>query len=137
MDGYLRWWSDAAKRWCSVSDTSNASDAAGVLRGPLPVSPVGVSISGTAPTLRSGTITAANVAQQLAPPKSGRVRLAIQNRSSGDLFVRWDGANASTNNNSLQIAPGSYWENPPHWCPASAVSIIGATTGQAFWAEEA
>lgn len=95
-----------------------------------------VPATGGTPTDRSGTITAGGTAQQLAASNSSRRYLLIQNQSTGNLYIRFTGT-AAADQTSLRIAAGDYWESPPHYCPTSAVSIIGATAGQAFHSVEA
>ena len=91
--------------------------------------------SGT-PTDRSGAVAVGGVAQQLAPANSARTYWAIQNRSSGDLFVRLGGT-AADDRNRRKIAPGALYESPPLFADTRAISVYGATGGQQFWAEEA
>ena len=83
---------------------------------------------------RSGTITIGGTAQTLAPAWKGRHGCAIQNQSTGDLWVNSTAA-AVASQPSFLIAPGAMY-----LClsPASdgAFSIIGATPGQAFAARE-
>ncbi len=84
---------------------------------------------------RSGTITAGGTAQQLAPVNAARRGLVIQNQSSGDLFMNGLAA-ATLDGNSLKVPAGFTYETPPHHAGTGAVSVIGATTGQAFYARE-
>jgi hypothetical protein len=92
-------------------------------------------------TDRSGTITAGGTAQQImaAPAEADdREYLVIQNVSSGDLWVNF-GVVAVQSQPSIKLIPGaslelSYAGNG--YCPSQFVSIIGATTGQAFVAKE-
>ena len=83
---------------------------------------------------RSGTITTGGTAQALAPAWTGRHGCAIQNQSTGNLWVN-STATAVASQPSFLIAPGSMY-----LCrlPATdgSLSIIGATTGQAFAARE-
>lgn len=83
---------------------------------------------------RSGTITTGGTAQQLAPAWSGRHGCLLQNLSSGDLWVSELGAAAATQP-SIRVPAGAQY-----LCmvPASgqALSVFGATTGQAFAARE-
>jgi hypothetical protein len=91
---------------------------------------------------RSGTITTGGTAQQLAPARQGRRGYSIQNQSTGDLWVRALGnreaaiANAAATQPSRKIPAGAYYETPPFGAPEGPISIYGATTGQAFQAEE-
>ena len=89
-------------------------------------------------TARAGTLTTANAAQDLMPANTARNGWTIQNQSNGALYIRSKGV-AGTNlatldQNSLIIPPGAAYD-PPKVSP-HAVSIIGATAGQAFFAEE-
>lgn len=88
-----------------------------------------------APTTRSNTITAGGTAQTLAPAKANRRGFVIQNQSSGPLY--WNAIGTATvDQNSMLLNAGDYYESPPHHVGPGAISIIGATTGQAFYARE-
>jgi len=84
---------------------------------------------------KSGTIATGGLAQVLAAANSARVGLFIQNNSTGDLWISSIGTAAAAQP-SLWLPPGSYYEFPQGGVPATAVSIYGATTGQAFSARE-
>ncbi len=84
---------------------------------------------------RSGTITAGGTAQQLMPANTSRRGFAIQNQSTGDLYVNSIGT-AAADQSSLKIAAGDYYETSTQHVGIGAVSIIGATTGQVFYARE-
>lgn len=84
---------------------------------------------------RSGTITAGNTAQVLMPANPGRVGYYIQNTSDGDLWLNELGT-ANLRQPSLKIPSGALYESPITGCAAGAISIIGATTSQAFAARE-
>lgn len=86
-------------------------------------------------TSRSGTIAAGGTAQQLAAANSSRRGIAIQNQSTGDLWINGTGT-AAADQTSLRIPAGALYESPSHHVGVGAISIIGATTGQAFWARE-
>ena len=84
-------------------------------------------------TNRSGTITAGGTAQQLAAANTTRRALYGQNISAADLWVNEVGGNAAVG------AAGSYKVGPGEGFSIStnrAISIVGATTGQAFTAVE-
>ncbi len=83
----------------------------------------------------SGQIATASTAQQLAPARPDRQGLFIQNLSSGDLWINMDGI-ALAGRPALRIAPGQLYESPSHGVPGTAVSVFGATAGQAFSARE-
>lgn len=84
---------------------------------------------------KSGTIAAGGVAQVLAAANKERRGFWIQNVSSGDLWVSEVG-NASATQPSILLAAGQMYEPFPGVCPTGAISIFGATTGQAFSARE-
>ena len=84
---------------------------------------------------RSGTITSGGTAQVLMASRTGRLGFWIQNQSVGDLWISSIGTAAATQP-SLKIAPGDLYEAPINGIPMGAVSIFGATTGQAFAARE-
>lgn len=98
---------------------------------------VGAPPGDTAATL-SGTITLGATAQQLAAANANRKGWAVQNQSMDYLYVRGRGAggavDATQDQNSIRIAPGQ--EYLADYVTANALSIIGPTTGQAFWARE-
>ncbi len=86
-------------------------------------------------TSRASTITSGGTAQTLASSNSSRKFFAVQNQSSGDIYVRWTGT-AAGDNTSLKLSPGDYFETGAGYVSTQAISIYGATTGQAFWAVE-
>lgn len=100
---------------------------------PLPMSVTG----GAAGTLvdRSGTIAVGGTAQQLAPSNAGRNGFLIQNLSAGDLWFSTL-ATAVASQPSLKLPAGMTYETPLSGFGTGAISIIGATTGQAFAARE-
>lgn len=79
----------------------------------------------------SGTITAGGTAQTLDAINGARQGFWIQNQSAGDLYISTI-ATAVAGQPSLRIPSGALYENPVGLCPVGAISIIGATTGQAF-----
>jgi len=89
-------------------------------------------------TDRSGATASASVAQDLMAANADRSGWLIQNQSSANLYVRSkgaaDGTAATADNHSLIVPPGGYYE-PPKVTP-HALSILGAASGQAFFAEE-
>lgn len=84
---------------------------------------------------RSGTITTGGTAQNAAASNASRIGFAIQNNSSGDLWFNTL-ATAVQSQPSIKVAAGGYYETPPGVSPTGAISIIGATTAQAFSARE-
>lgn len=96
---------------------------------PLPISdksalPIGVN--------RGGSITAGGTAQVLAPANPSRAFLKGQNLSTADLWINEVGSAAAAAQPSYRIPAGSTFAVNT----AQAVSIWGATTGQAFSATE-
>lgn len=86
-------------------------------------------------TDRSGTITTGGTAQSLMPANTGRKGFYIQNQSTGDLYVN-SPTTAVIGQPSLKIPAGAYYEAPLGGVMPGAISIVGATTGQAFTAKE-
>lgn len=84
-------------------------------------------------TNKSGTITAGGAAQVLAAVNNDRYGFWIQNVSAADLWVSEQG-NAAASQPSIKLAAGDMYEFPV--AVGSALSIFGATTGQAFSARE-
>jgi len=95
---------------------------------PLPV----VNTAGAGATDGSGTLAAGGSAQTLfggIVPVNG---FLVQNNSSAALWISDVGA-ASSGGASIQIAAdGGLFTTPSGYKPAGAVSLWGATTGQAF-----
>jgi hypothetical protein len=87
------------------------------------------------PVSRSGTITTGGTAQTFAAANIGRFGFAIRNVSAGSLWISNKGT-ATADHNALEIKAGELYESPEHGVPVGAISIIGATTGQAFFGEE-
>lgn len=85
-------------------------------------------------TSRSGTITSGGAAQTLAAANTARRGFFIQNVSTGDLWIR-DGGTAAATQPSIWIPAGAFFEYT-NGVPTTALSIFGATTGQAFTARE-
>lgn len=88
-------------------------------------------------TNRSGTITTGGTQQTLMAANIGRKAFQLMNISTGDLWYSFTG-NAAIGgaNGSFKLVAGAYYESAPGLAPASAISIIGATTAQAFSAQE-
>ena len=84
---------------------------------------------------RSGTITAGGTAQQLAALNASRRGFFIQNNSTGDLWFSLVGT-AVQSQPSFKIVAGALYESPYGGGATGAISIIGATTAQAFSAME-
>jgi hypothetical protein len=113
-----------------ATDTASAWSVVALLKGIL----LWLTRS-TSATNRSGTIATGGQSQQLMAANPARRGWAIQNQSSGDLYVSGTGA-ATLDQNSMKLIPGAYYESPNSISSQVAHNIIGATTGQAFWARE-
>ena len=85
---------------------------------------------------RSGTITLGGTAQSLMAANPSRKGYLIQNNSAGTLWFNELGATAVQAAPSISIAAGALYQSPSPGASALAISIIGATTGQAFSARE-
>lgn len=94
-------------------------------------------------TDRSGTITTGGSAQQLAAANTTRRYLLVQNHSTGVLWVNLTGT-AAVGQPSIALSAcavandgtGGVLAFEGSFVPTGAVSILGATTGQAFSARE-
>jgi hypothetical protein len=97
-------------------------------QNPLPV----INAAGAPATDGSGTLAAGGAAQSLfggIAPVNG---FLVQNNSSAALWIS-DVGTASAGGASIQIAAGGgLFATPTGYRPAGAVSLFGATTGQAF-----
>jgi hypothetical protein len=105
----------------------------GTVTNPIFTSPVGATV-----TLvdRSGTIAAGNTQQQLVAANAARRGLWVQNNSAGDLRVNSTGLASATSGLLLPGGQNALYEYPNSGVPVTAISIWGATTGQAFEARE-
>lgn len=120
-----------------INDTAVYKDSAGISQEAVGVVVLGGGGSIAAPTLtagadRSGTITAGGTAQQLAPANASRKFLKGQNLSTGDLWINEVGGTAAAQQPAYRIPAGSTFGINTN----QAVSIWGATTGQAWSATE-
>ncbi len=83
---------------------------------------------------RSGTVTVGATAQSIMPAWNNRHGCFVQNQSTGDLWVSTTGTAAAVQP-AVRVPAGAIYS-----CgvPASggALSLYGATTGQAFAARE-
>ena len=86
-------------------------------------------------TDHSGTITTGGTAQVLMPANPTRTYLAIQNISGGDLWFNFT-TTAVLNEPSFKLTAGSAFTMEGGFVSNEAISIIGATTGQAFTAKD-
>lgn len=84
-------------------------------------------------TNRSGSITTGGTAQALAPANASRVSLTAQNISTADLWVNEIGGTAAANTaGSYRVIAGGAFAVATN----QAISVFGATTGQAWTATE-
>lgn len=85
-----------------------------------------------------GTIAVGGTAQVLMAANLLRKAYAIENQSTGPLYIRSRGplgtVDATLDQNSLLIPSGFLYE--PQVITLNALSIIGATTGQAYFARD-
>jgi len=88
---------------------------------------------GTSTAAAVTTITTGGAAQTLFAANPARRGITIQNQSAGDLYI---GGAAALNQTSLKIPPNGYYETPGNFSGTALIQIIGATTGQAFYARE-
>ena len=90
------------------------------------------------PTDLSSTIAAGGPAQALCAADPKRMGYRVQNLSSGNLFINDVGGTAVSTGtgSSFTLIPGALYESPEGMRPISAISILGATTSQAFAAVE-
>lgn len=86
-------------------------------------------------TDKSGTVTSGGTAQTIIASNAARKGFEIQNQSTGDMYFSTL-AVAVQGQPSVRIAPGQLYETPLGGSGTGAVSLIGATTGQAFAARE-
>lgn len=107
--------------------------AIGTAGNPLITSPVSNSITLTD---RSGTIAVGGTQQTLAAANSSRRGLWVQNNSNGDLRINSTGNASATVGLVLPGGQNALYEYPTNGVPVTAISIWGATTGQAFEARE-
>lgn len=103
--------------------------------GVVPTESVAVAYPSVTHADRSGTITTGGAAQQLMAANTARRGYWIQNVSAGDLWINGQGS-AAASQPSLKIVAGAYYEAPLGGCPTTAISVFGATTGQAFSSRE-
>ena len=109
------------------TDTQGVSTPVGP-QNPLPV----VNTAGSAASDGSAAVAAGGSAQTLfggVVPVNG---FLVQNNSSAALWI-CDVGTASAGGASIQLAAnGGLFQTPSGYKPAGAVSLFGATTGQAF-----
>ena len=83
----------------------------------------------------SSTITSGGTAQTRAAADGTRLGFSVQNKSTGDLYVKAGGTAASATV-GWKIGAGELLRTSPGMQCGGALSIFGATTGQAFEAGE-
>lgn len=116
-----------------------ALSAATLSGGTASTSPLTVTTTASASALTdgSGTITAGGTAQTIFALNAARKYLAIQNQSSDVLWVNF-GVTAVASEPSIQLpANGGSITYESNFVPSGSVSVIGATTGDAFTAKQA
>lgn len=86
-------------------------------------------------TDRSGTIAVGGTSQVLAAANAARRYLFVQNISTGDLWINF-GVAAVQNQPSVQLEAFAAFVMEGTFISTDSVTIIGATTGQAFTAKE-
>ena len=99
--------------------------------GSVPVTPT----KGTL-TDRSGILAAANVAQTIANANANRKYFIFENQSSGNLWINFT-ATAVEDEPSIMIVPTGSMVMEAGFISTEAISVIGATMGQAWSAKEA
>lgn len=97
-----------------------------------------VSVKGNPVTTtdHSGTITSGGLAQSLMNSNASRGGCEIQNQSTGDIWINLEGGTAAATQPSLWLPVGAYYSCVSTGVSTAAISIFGATTGQAFRAKE-
>lgn len=83
----------------------------------------------------SGTVTAANTAEDIAAINPGRRGFWMQNLGSSPIYFNF-GADAVAGQPSLRLDAGAFYESPTTGCPTGRISIICATISQQFSARE-
>lgn len=86
-------------------------------------------------TSRSGSIATGGSSQVFIPANPSRRGFTFQNQSVADMYINESGT-AAPDNSSLRVPAGGYFTPPPQQSSTGAVSVFGATTGQAFFARE-
>lgn len=96
----------------------------------------GVFRPGIAYTDRSGTVTTGGTAQTLMASNASRKGWRVMNLSTGDLWINDKGGTAAATQPAFKLLAGYAYESPTFGASTAAISIFGATTGQAFEAME-
>ncbi len=115
------------KNWLTGAETPITGTAAGeVAITSLPV----------ALTDRSGTITLGGTAQALMAANASRKGFVVYNNSAGSLWINELGATAVLAQPAIEVKTATSYTPPEGGVSPAAISIIGATTAQAFTARE-
>jgi hypothetical protein len=85
-------------------------------------------------TNRSSTIATGGTAQAFAAANTSRRGYRVQNLSGTNLYINDKGATAVATQTgaSFTLIPGAMYESSGSGVSTAAISIIGATTSQAF-----
>lgn len=86
------------------------------------------------PTDVGGTITAGGAAQTFSTASATARGVMLQNQSNADLWMSCNSTAATQDFRSLKVPAGALYSSDPHHASTGSCSIIGATTGQAFYA---
>lgn len=105
---------------------------------PMQVAVLGGTITTSgALTDRSGTITLGGTAQNAAAALLTRKYLYIENPITATERLWFSTVAAAVQDSpSISLEPGQSYENPAHFCPTGAVSVIAATTAHKFTIRE-
>lgn len=104
---------------------------------PATITVVPTPLRGTYADAPTASITTGGSAQTLFAAAAERLALFVENLSSGDLWVRF-GATATQAAPSIRLPAGAILNMDARgFIDTGLVSIIGATTGQAFTAKAA
>ncbi|MBT9137685.1 MAG: hypothetical protein DDT31_00223 [Syntrophomonadaceae bacterium] len=76
------------------------------------------------------TIATGGTAQQVFETNPNRRYIALQNLSSGDLWI--DINRVAVIDQCIKVLPNGYYETPSKAIPSFGLSVIAATTGQSF-----
>lgn len=83
----------------------------------------------------SGTITAADTAQDIAAENEGRVGFWIQNLGNSTLYFDFF-QDATAGASSFRLDPGALYETPASGCPIGRISVICSQQDMVFAARE-
>jgi hypothetical protein len=85
---------------------------------------------------RSGTITQANVSQQVAARNSDRCYLMIHNPGFGELWFNFTNAAVIGGAGSFNIPSGAWFFMEGSFCTAEPINVIADTAGYPFTVKE-